>query len=97
MDNRKQKEFDIWDCDNEHQWLSYPGPYKDTWHLEQLHESESGTFMERDPKSAWLVAGVDPSICPLCAMRMQMRTPRVRHNAQTNSIEITQSSKKISG
>lgn len=96
MNNKELEQLDIWDCDNEHQWLSYPGPLKDTWHLEQLHESETATFMKRDKKSAWLVAGVDPSVCPLCAMRMRIKERLLDHNSQKQLAEANRLSKKIS-
>lgn len=66
----------FWDCDNNHQWSSYPGPYKDSWHLEQLHEPTTGTNMKLDARSAWLVSGPDPAVCPLCALRMQTKKLR---------------------
>ena len=75
--NKINPDQQIWDCDNDHLWLSTPGPEKETWHLEQLHESTTGTYMQLDPKPAWLVAGRDPSVCPLCAMRMHA-LPTVR-------------------
>ncbi|MEM8857045.1 MAG: hypothetical protein AAGD96_01905 [Chloroflexota bacterium] len=65
-----QLKEEIWICENDHCWLSKPGPEKDTWHLEQLHPPTTGTNMQWDPPSKWLVAGPDPSICPMCAMRM---------------------------
>jgi len=79
MSNRKPPEpaLRIWDCDNNHRWLSIPGPEKDTWHLEQLHESTTGTYMKLDPRTKWLVAGPDPSICPMCAMRMRAKQAKI--------------------
>ena len=72
----------FWDCDNNHLWKSYPGPYKDTWHLEQLHKPTTGTNMVLDSKSAWLVSGPDPSVCPLCALRMRLKQPQVSGRSQ---------------
>ncbi len=96
MNDKELKKLDYWDCDNEHQWLSYPGPHKDTWHLEQLHPAETGTFMKRDPKSAWLVAGADPSICPICAMRMRMLDRRFAKDANRRNRKIVTHQKSIS-
>ena len=73
--------LNVWDCDNEHMWLSYPGPHPETWHMEQLHASKSATNMKLDKKSAWLVAGPDASVCPICAMRMRINE-RIQVKAQ---------------
>ncbi len=96
MNDKKLKKLDYWDCDNDHAWLSYPGPHKDTWHLEQLHPAETGTFMKRDPKSAWLVAGVDPSICPLCAMRMRMKERQLKARPSRRTANLGTHNRKIS-
>ena len=80
-DAKDLKKLNVWDCDNEHLWLSYPGPHKDTWHMEQLHESTTATNMKLDAKTAWLVAGPDASICPICAMRMRMNQ-RIKVNSK---------------